>query len=85
MSAPNNNGDNNGGEGGGNNGAEIVALTGGKCPLCGKPSRQETRPFCSRRCANRDLGNWFNESYYVPGHETVDPEDEVANGDDEEV
>jgi len=66
-------------------GAEIVSLTGGKCPLCGKPSRTETRPFCSRRCADRDLGNWLNESYYVPGQETVDPEDEYGGGEDEEA
>lgn len=21
------------------------------------------RPFCSKRCADIDLGNWFNEAY----------------------
>ena len=46
----------------------------GKCPLCGRPAKPETRPFCSRRCADRDLGNWFNEGYFVPGEEVVDPE-----------
>ncbi|MEQ8665804.1 MAG: DNA gyrase inhibitor YacG [Rhodospirillales bacterium] len=50
------------------------AMIRGACPLCGKPTKAETRPFCSRRCADRDLGNWFNESYYVPGDEVVDPE-----------
>lgn len=24
------------------------------------------RPFCSKRCADVDLGNWFNGSYNVP-------------------
>ena len=23
-------------------------------------------PFCSRRCANIDLGNWLNEAYVIP-------------------
>ena len=23
-------------------------------------------PFCSKRCADIDLGNWFNEAYKVP-------------------
>lgn len=55
-------------------GADVVRLTRGKCPICGQPSKAETRPFCSRRCANRDLGNWLNESYFVPGEELSDPE-----------
>lgn len=24
------------------------------------------RPFCSKRCADRDLGLWFTEAYTVP-------------------
>lgn len=55
-------------------GAEVVPLTRGNCPICGKPAKPDARPFCSRRCADRDLGNWLNESYYVPGNEVVDPE-----------
>ena len=27
------------------------------------------RPFCSKRCADLDLGNWFNESYSIPVNE----------------
>ena len=26
----------------------------------------EFKPFCSKRCADVDLGRWFNESYVVP-------------------
>ena len=37
------------------------------CPLCGKPARQAYRPFCSRRCADIDLGRWLNGGYAVPG------------------
>ena len=33
------------------------------------------RPFCSKRCADIDLGNWFVEKYVVEGHEPVKKED----------
>ena len=35
-----------------------------KCPICKKEfSDMKYRPFCSKRCADIDLGNWFNEAY----------------------
>lgn len=42
------------------------------CPICGKPTRHNVRPFCSKRCSDIDLALWFNESYAVPSD---DPED----------
>ncbi len=36
------------------------------CPICGKPAQPAFRPFCSRRCADVDLGRWFNETYRTP-------------------
>lgn len=36
------------------------------CPICRKPSEKAYRPFCSKRCADVDLGRWFNGSYAVP-------------------
>jgi uncharacterized protein len=36
------------------------------CPTCGKPMDAKYRPFCSRRCADLDLGRWLNESYRIP-------------------
>jgi endogenous inhibitor of DNA gyrase (YacG/DUF329 family) len=42
------------------------------CPICNRPQEAAFRPFCSKRCADVDLGRWFNESYIVP--EPVDPE-----------
>ena len=36
------------------------------CPICGKKGNEKFRPFCSKRCADRDLGLWFSESYTVP-------------------
>jgi hypothetical protein len=42
---------------------------GRRCPICGKPSQQEARPFCSRRCADIDLGRWLKGTYRVPTDE----------------
>ena len=50
------------------------------CPNCGKAGIEDTRPFCSERCANLDLGRWFNGSYAVP----VEGDQIVAGGDDED-
>jgi uncharacterized protein len=36
------------------------------CPICGRPADPEMRPFCSRRCANVDLGRWLTGHYRVP-------------------
>nr|WP_319948988.1 DNA gyrase inhibitor YacG [uncultured Shimia sp.] len=46
------------------------------CPQCKKDTVQQYRPFCSKRCADIDLGKWFSGDYAVPSE---DPEDqEVA-------
>ncbi|MBK1635924.1 DNA gyrase inhibitor YacG [Rhodovulum adriaticum] len=42
------------------------------CPICKKPAHPDYRPFCSRRCADVDLGRWLSGSYAVPSD---DPED----------
>jgi endogenous inhibitor of DNA gyrase (YacG/DUF329 family) len=44
-----------------------------KCPVCGKPQTQQEKPFCSKRCADIDLGRWLTESYALPAR--PDPED----------
>lgn len=36
------------------------------CPICGKATDPAYRPFCSRRCADVDLGRWLTESYRIP-------------------
>jgi len=38
-----------------------------RCPICRKPASPATRPFCSARCADIDLGRWLTEHYVVPG------------------
>ncbi len=37
------------------------------CPNCGKPSAQGFKPFCSKRCADIDLGRWLKGGYAIPG------------------
>jgi endogenous inhibitor of DNA gyrase (YacG/DUF329 family) len=49
------------------------------CPVCKKTRSEEFRPFCSSRCRDRDLNQWFNDGYSVPGR-PVSPE-EVATND----
>jgi len=36
------------------------------CPICEKEVDAKYRPFCSKRCADVDLGRWLNESYRIP-------------------
>lgn len=40
-----------------------------KCPQCSLSFsyyESESRPFCSTKCQQIDLGHWFKESYTVP-------------------
>ncbi len=39
------------------------------CPICKKATAPEYRPFCSRRCANVDLGRWLTGGYALPAEE----------------
>ena len=45
------------------------------CPVCGKPAEANS-PFCSRRCADIDLGRWLKGGYVIPGR----PEDVADKG-----
>lgn len=40
------------------------------CPICHKESDAKLHPFCSRRCADIDLGRWLTGSYVIPGAES---------------
>ncbi len=46
------------------------------CPVCGRPSRRESRPFCSERCRQVDLGRWLSGGYAIPGDSLRDAPDE---------
>jgi len=36
------------------------------CPICGRPTVERFKPFCSRHCADVDLGRWFQGVYRIP-------------------
>jgi endogenous inhibitor of DNA gyrase (YacG/DUF329 family) len=45
------------------------------CPICSKKTDPEYRPFCSKRCADIDLGRWLSGSYAVPADSPEDLEE----------
>ncbi len=42
------------------------------CPTCGAPAIHEERPFCSKRCADVDLGKWLQGVYAIPAVDAAD-------------
>jgi len=52
---------------------EPTPVTESVCPVCGKPTDQAFKPFCSKRCADVDLNRWLSGVYAVP---VKDDEDE---------
>jgi uncharacterized protein len=57
--------------------AEAGQSKASRCPICGKPTSQDHRPFCSRRCADIDLGRWLKGGYAVPGERMDQNKDEA--------
>jgi hypothetical protein len=52
------------------NGDEAAGRPAGRvaaCPICGQPRAHDYRPFCSKRCADVDLGRWLNGVYAIAG------------------
>ena len=47
------------------------------CPICAKEVDAKYRPFCSRRCADVDLGKWLSGSYAIPLDEDPETDDET--------
>ena len=37
-----------------------------RCPICGKPATEASKPFCSERCRDVDLNRWLSDSYRIP-------------------
>jgi endogenous inhibitor of DNA gyrase (YacG/DUF329 family) len=50
-----------------------------KCPICGKPSEETYRPFCSERCKKVDLNRWLSGVYKIPASATPSDEDEKSS------
>ena len=42
------------------------------CPICGKPTVEAYRPFCSKRCADVDLARWLRGDHAIPGEPAGD-------------
>ncbi len=55
------------------------------CPICRRPTHPEYRPFCSRRCADVDLGRWLTGRYVIPGEPSDDAPDVPVKPDPDDV
>jgi endogenous inhibitor of DNA gyrase (YacG/DUF329 family) len=51
------------------------------CPICSKDTLQKYRPFCSKRCADLDLGKWMTGAYAVPSQGEDDAEELIEELD----
>jgi len=53
------------------------------CAFCKKKPAIETfKPFCSKRCADLDLGQWLGGGYAIPTQESASSEMPLeADGD----
>ncbi len=45
------------------------------CPMCAKDTDPKYRPFCSKRCADLDLGKWLTGAYAIPADAPEDQEE----------
>jgi len=46
-----------------------------RCPICrNKVETRDFRPFCSKRCADVDLGRWLKGGYAIPGESLEETE-----------
>ena len=55
-----------------------------QCPICGRPSEDRYRPFCSRRCADVDLARWLSGAYAIPDQgESEDGGEDADKGPDD--
>jgi endogenous inhibitor of DNA gyrase (YacG/DUF329 family) len=64
------------------NAQKVVPLKERKCLMCKKPATFEMRLFCSKRCADLDLGRWLDGGYRLPTNEA--PGDAEAGMEDDE-
>jgi uncharacterized protein len=54
------------------------------CAICrrpvpfGTPGAARLLPFCSRRCADVDLGRWMTGQYVVPGREGEEADEDTG-------
>ena len=51
------------------------------CPICRNDAAEAWRPFCSKRCADADLGRWLGGRYAIPG----EPADDAPDSETDEA
>ncbi len=51
------------------------------CPHCKQQSLRAFYPFCSKRCADLDLGGWLNGSYRLSGSSDSEDSPSVDDGE----
>ena len=54
-----------------------------RCPICKSDATLTYKPFCSKRCADIDLGRWFTGGYVVAGREDDDDVDRDTRSQDD--
>ncbi len=59
-----------------------MTTSGPKCPMCENTAQTAFRPFCSKRCADLDLGKWFTGSYAIPGEPADQAEENPPTEED---
>ena len=52
--------------------AKNTSLKNASCPICSAESVMPHSPFCSRRCAQVDLGKWLMGDYAISAHEATE-------------
>ena len=55
------------------------------CPRCNQ-TIQESKflPFCSKSCADYDLGKWINEEHAIPGEVSYDDVEIILQTEEEQ-
>ncbi len=60
---------------------KVVEFRSRPCPMCKKQPVMEYRPFCSKRCADLDLGKWLKEEYRMESDEEAGLEEDSLDGE----
>lgn len=62
---------------------EIIPLKpkreNGGCPICGKLENHNFIPFCSKHCADLDLGKWLKGDYRIPINKDEEMDSELPD------
>lgn len=58
-----------------------------KCPICHKLPEDKYNPFCSKRCADVDLGKWLGGLYAIPviEEDLLEEDSKIEDGADEDI